>query len=369
MSVRWKISAAAGLVVATLTLPGCNIGNVLQEIFKERPPAPLERAEISSDARLDSAGTIAGSFVGEGTSRQVHLISSDTGLIAALTRRYTPASQARGGIWAWLSRQGSYAINVDPVKDATLARQAIVAGSPDGHTAVELRTLLLSGSPCGWRGAQAQLIVVPSRSGGPVLRGPVVGSIRSARELGQSDVSYRTAPPPPSPRLTDTLLAVTEAVMDSVLGARLSSRDAPLAAIPGSRVEVNTLEDVDAADVLPFQLDDGRIRYAVSLRERRRSVSGYDLVAATVMVWDSTLVWRQTVFNPTLLELRYNRLQPWRGWPAVFWRRLDALSGFAFQRDYLWMEQVDVSDNSVLWTVLEPRSNTVVAAAEVAGPC
>jgi len=30
---------------------------------------------------------------------------------------------------------------------------------------------------------------------------------------------------------------------------------------------------------------------------------------------------------------------------------------------------VDVADDAVLWTVLEPRSNTVVAAAEVDGPC
>ena len=36
---------------------------------------------------------------------------------------------------------------------------------------------------------------------------------------------------------------------------------------------------------------------------------------------------------------------------------------------YLWMEKVDVAYDAVLWTVLEPRSNTVVAAAEVDGPC
>ena len=48
-------------------------------------------------------------------------------------------------------------------------------------------------------------------------------------------------------------------------------------------------------------------------------------------------------------------------------RRL--IAGFAFERDYLWMEQVAVEDSSVLWTVIDPRSNTVVAAAEVAGAC
>jgi hypothetical protein len=45
------------------------------------------------------------------------------------------------------------------------------------------------------------------------------------------------------------------------------------------------------------------------------------------------------------------------------------VSGFAFRRDYLWMEQVNVEDGSVLWVILEPRGNTVVAAAEMEGPC
>jgi hypothetical protein len=36
-------------------------------------------------------GYVVGSFVGEGTSRAVHLLSSDTGFIAALARRYRPA--------------------------------------------------------------------------------------------------------------------------------------------------------------------------------------------------------------------------------------------------------------------------------------
>jgi hypothetical protein len=53
----------------------------------------------------------------------------------------------------------------------------------------------------------------------------------------------------------------------------------------------------------------------------------------------------------------------------VYWRRLDAVSGFAYGRDYLWMEQVDVQDGRVLWVMLEPRSNTLVAAAETEGGC
>ena len=45
------------------------MGGVIDEWGTERPPAPLDEAAVSSDARLDSAGAIAGSFVGEGTSR------------------------------------------------------------------------------------------------------------------------------------------------------------------------------------------------------------------------------------------------------------------------------------------------------------
>ena len=89
------------------------------------------------------------------------------------------------------------------------------------------------------------------------------------------------------------------------------------------------------------------------------------------MVWDGTGAWQQTIFRPTLLEYRRNR--PARAYggatPAVYWRRMQPVSGFAFKRDYLWMEQVNVEDGSVLWVILEPRGNTVVAAAEMEGPC
>ena len=308
-SPRWSAAAIALGLAA-----GCNVGQFLEDVFKERPPAPLQRAEISSDARLDSSGAIVGSFVGEGTSRRVHLLSSDTGLIAALVRRYRPVSGRRLGEWEWLSREGSYAINIDPRRDTVLARQSMLTGSPDGHTAVRLETILLHGSRCGWRGSQAEFVVQASGSSGPSLRGPVVGSFRDPEIHGSGERNYRTEPAEPSSRLVDTLLAATEAVMDSVLEAHLASRDRPLARIAGARPEINTLEDIDAADVLAFQLEDGRVRYAVSLRERRRTASGIELLAATVMVWDSTLVWRQQVFRPTLLELRRGRLQRWGSW-------------------------------------------------------
>jgi hypothetical protein len=89
------------------------------------------------------------------------------------------------------------------------------------------------------------------------------------------------------------------------------------------------------------------------------------------MVWDGSGGWRQIVFRPTLLEYRRHRLaRAYAGSTApLFWRRLEAVSGFAFRRDYLWMEQVDVEAGSVLWVILEPRGNTVVAAAEMEGAC
>jgi hypothetical protein len=38
-------------------------------------------------------------------------------------------------------------------------------------------------------------------------------------------------------------------------------------------------------------------------------------------------------------------------------------------RDYLFVEQVDVAQQSVLWGAIEVRSNDVVGAAEVGGVC
>lgn len=360
-------------VLAAVALSGCGaIGSVIDDLSRERPPAALEVAMVASDARLDSSGAIAGSFVGEGTSRQVHLLSSDTALIGDLARRYRPERDRRGDIWQWLASRSVFAINVDPVRDSALARQGILVGSPDGHTRVRIRTILLHGSSCGWRGAQAEFIVQPSTRGGPALRGPVVGAFFAPEDwLSRTDRQFREPVPGPSPELTDSLLEWTARAMDSLLGRRLASRDLPLERAVEAPVSLNSLADQDAADVLGFRLDDGRIRYAVSLRERRRTARGIEALAAVVMVWDSSGAWKQVVFRPTLLEYRRRRLvRAYAGaTQPVYWRRLDAVSGFAYERDYLWMEQVDVQEGRVLWVMLEPRSNTLVAAAETEGGC
>jgi hypothetical protein len=237
---------------------------------------------------------------------------------------------------------------------------------------VRLRTILLHGSSCGWRGSQAEFIVQPSRTGGPALRGPVVGALFAPEDwLSRTDRQFREPVAEPSPELTDSLLVWTARVMDSLLGRRLASRDLPLERATEQPLSLNGLDDEDAADVLGFRLDDGRIRYAVSLRERRRTARGVEALAAVVMVWDGSGAWRQVVFRPTLLEYRRRRLvRAYAGAThPVYWRRLDAVSGFAYGRDYLWMEQVDVQDGRVLWVMLEPRSNTLVAAAETEGGC
>ena len=178
----------------------------------------------------------------------------------------------------------------------------------------------------------------------------------------------RDSVPAPSAGLIGELVGRTERALDSTLGAEAGQ----LALRPdtGVQLEINTLADVDAADVIGFRVSGDRIRYAVSLRARRLSARGDTLVGAAVMVWDSAGAWRQDIFRPTLLRLRGGRLVPWtgRGRPT-YWRRLQPISDFAFRRDNLWMEQVDVRDGGVRWGIVQPRENVVVAAAEVDGPC
>jgi hypothetical protein len=122
--------------------------------------------------------------------------------------------------------------------------------------------------------------------------------------------------------------------------------------------------------VISYRPAPGAVRYAVSLRERRITDRGDTLLAATVMSWDSTGAWQQVIFNPTVVSLRRGRLAPYGALrPSLFWRRLQPISDFGFQRDNLWMEQVDVRDGSVLWGIIQPRGNVLVAAAELEGPC
>ncbi|MBA3496294.1 MAG: hypothetical protein H0T86_04245, partial [Gemmatimonadales bacterium] len=153
--------------------------------MKERPPAPLDSLPLASDARIDSAGRLAGSFVGEGTSRSVHLLSSDTAFIAALLRRYRPDLASSPDPWAALRREK--VVTLGSGRRRTVGGpgprvETAVVGSPLGHTEVEVESALLRGGGrgCGARGAQAELIVIDERTGGDApLRRPVLGSLRT----------------------------------------------------------------------------------------------------------------------------------------------------------------------------------------------
>ncbi len=358
------------VIASTLTLSACAaLGGILNA--PEQPPLPMVEAAISSDARIDSTGAIAGTFVGEGTSRQVHLLSSDPALISDLVRRWRPEKDRRIDPIDWLGKRGTYAVNLDRNADTALFKQIILTGSPDGHTRVKLSTIILYGAKCRNGGAQAELVVEPVRSSGVSLRGPVVGSFRSADVRSSSSETARRDPlDDPSESLIDTLLVETAKVMDSILESRLPTRELPLTR-DDRRPSINSLADEDAADIIPIRLDDGRIRYAISLRATRRTARGAEGMASIVMIWDGSLSWRQVVFLPTFLELgRRGPTRPLGDRTApLYWRRLEAVSGFVYDRDYVWMEQVNVRDGSVRWVILEPRGNTVVAAADVDDGC
>ncbi len=347
-------------------LAGCG---TVTHLVEDRPAHPLDRFDVASDVRIDSTGGVRGSFVGEGTSRAVHLVSTDTGFIAALVRRYRPDAIQSGDLWGSLARLGTVSIDAARIPLGETRYLPRVA-SPEGHTDVQLSAVVARGGTCGWRGAQAELIVhaPPASSEVPSLRGPVVGSFRLGSEVSKRLV--RTPPPSPSPELQRSLVDRTSRAIDSMINRRLSTSQRNLRPIDPDILPINTLEDVDAADVLPIKASNGDVRYAVSLRQRRTIDAGDTVVVAGVMVWDSAGSWQQTVFAPTLLDYDGGKLTPRSGnWAPIYWRRLQAVSGFEYERDYIWMEEVEARDGSVLWGIVDPAGNVVVAAAEMQGPC
>jgi hypothetical protein len=347
-------------------------------VLPARPPAPLDSMRLASDVRLDSLGGLAGSFVGEVTSRAVHLLSSDTVLMETLARRYR-SDIFREDVDLWSGLGKGKVLRLDRAEGRrTLAGRGprvarALVGSPLGHTDVRVSEMLLRGSGCPGetRGARLELVVRPdSASGDPPLRGPVLGTFLAADEAGRRDRGLVRRQPldPPSPELVDQLIERTSLHLDSTLAALYPGLQVrPLHA---EQIEVNTLADLGAADVIPFRAGEGRIRYAVSLRQRR-VLGGVDtLVTTGVMVWDSAGAWRQEIFRPTVLTSIGSRLDAFGpiGRP-VYWRRLQPISDIAYARDNLWMEQVNVRDGRVVWGIIQPAGNVVVAAAEVEGVC
>jgi hypothetical protein len=371
----------ATLIIAAIlasVLSGCRgAGRFLGNLLRERPPAPLDSMSVASDARIDSLGYVVGSFVGEGTTRSVHLLSSDTSVVAELARRFRPDLVQAGDVWQRLARAGT--VPLTPVYRRRVEAMApkfdqAMVGSPLGRTAVTPNTILLRGSQCGWRGAQVEIIVdrEPGHRG-PPLRGPVLGSLTrrdpsADRSRAGTEFQEREAVASPSQELVHELIERTAGAVDSVLTATLQSLD--LRRPEDLRLEINTLADIDAADVTSYRVRPNTIRFAVSLRERRITAGADTLLAAAVMAWDSTGAWQQFIFRPTVLSFRRGRLAPYGALRrSIFWRRLQPISDFGFERDNLWMEQVDVRSGGVLWGIIQPRGNVVVAAAEVEGPC
>jgi hypothetical protein len=119
------LSALAAIVLLLAGSGACaGAGRFLSELLRERPPAPLDSLGVASDARVDSAGYLAGSFVGEGTSRAVHLLSSDTAFIAALMRRYRPDLAAAPDPWGALARERAVALGGERRGGAVWARRS-----------------------------------------------------------------------------------------------------------------------------------------------------------------------------------------------------------------------------------------------------
>jgi hypothetical protein len=355
------------LPLALVTLAGCAAaGNLLDELLRDRAPAPLDRMVTASDARLDSLGRIEGSFVGEGTARAVHLLSSDSAFAESLIRRYALGIRRTSDFWSGVRARGLVRIPLrnpgDADDDGVLARGARV-GSPDGRSDVVVTAITIRAGRCGGRGTQTELVVEPRDRNGPPLTGPVVATVGG--EPGPGARLWRSAQPAPDAGLAAALIEQTRLVMDSALTELYPAvhAGAPIAPQPS----INTLDDVDAADILAYDADDGAVRYAVSLRERRR-VGSDTLLSAGVVAWDASRSWRQVIFRPTWLRLRGGAIRPFAQARPLFWRRLAAVTDFGFDRDNLWMEQVNVSDGSVLWGIVQPADNVVVAAAEMDGP-
>ncbi len=369
-------SAPPVLLFAVLALVGgcAAIGSAWDYLTTERPPYPLRAIELTSDARIDTSGVLVGTFAGTGTDERVMLLSSDTGFIAQLAREYRP-DLARDGrdLWSGLARMGAVNIPIDRVRG--YGRTAEVGdarvASPYGNSFVALESVRLRGSSCGWRGARAEIVVSgPVRgSRAPSLRGPVVGSFRPG--VSNDARAWRDEPPRPSPALNADLIARTERDMDSLLALRLPRGSLPLARPARQHLVIDPLEEVDAAEVVTLWAGAGRLRYAVAIRATRSTPQGDDLLASTVMMWDSSGAWRQSVLAPTVVAFGRGGFRPFDAGNMLplYWQHLDAVGGFGLDRDYLFLEQVDVDQGSIYWGAIEGRTNDVVAAAEVGGAC
>ena len=360
-------------LTALATLGGCrHADRQATTQAPDRVPFPIDSIPITSDARLDSSDRLLGSFVGEGTSRAIHLLSNDTALIATLYRRYGPPLTRGESVWSRLNRVGTAALLAGDGRTGPIIQEPL-AGFAGGHSSVEPLSIVLRGNRCGALGSLAEIIVGESHGAGwSVFHGPVLGSFqtRPRTDLADGEVVERVAAPLPDPALRDSLLARSERAVDSAIGQRLPGELLPLRVLDHTPLEINSLEDIDAADVVAMWSADDLVSYAVALRVRRVTSQTDTLLVSAVLMWDSAGQNAHTVLRPTILGLRGGQPTAFSGeWRTMYWRRLEAISGFGSGRDYLWLEQVHPSEPSVVWGVVSPVTNTVVAAARVVGPC
>ncbi len=360
----WAITRRPAIIVtltALATLGGCRQADrQATTLAPDRVPFPLDSIPITSDARLDSSDRLLGSFVGEGTSRAIHLLSNDTVLIATLYRRYGPPLARGESVWSRLGRVGTAPLLAGDGRTGPVIQEPL-AGFAGGHSSVEPLSILLRGNRCGALGSLAEIIVGESQGAGwSVFHGPVLGSFqtRPRTDLAEGEVVERMTAPLPEPALMDSLLARSERAVDSAIGQRMPGNLLPLRPLDHSPLEINSLEDINAADVVAMWGTDDQVRYAVALRVRRVTPQADTLLASAVLMWDSA--GRNARGTPTAFDGE---------WRTMYWRRLEAISGFGSGRDYLWLEQVHPSEHSVIWGVVSPVTNTVVAAARVVGPC
>ena len=257
-------------------MPGA--GRFLGELFRERPPSPLDSMSVASDVRIDSLGYLVGSFVGEGTSRAVHLLSSDTGLVAALVRRYRPDLRSAGtSLWGPLAREGVVTLAPAGAAGRTTGTPRIeraLVGSPLGQTAVTSHApFCCAAAPAagGEPRSRSSWITIAAPEG-PPLRGPVLGSFTRTDSVGPRTECSGFAGGSRCRRPGTGAGGRADRPNRQGHGLRARrplpvARAAAARTIRGSRSTRSA--DVDAADVIAFRSGAGEVRFAVSLRERR----------------------------------------------------------------------------------------------------
>ena len=365
---RFSLALLAGL----LTVGGCRAADPGARVTTADTPFALDSISITSDARLDANHRLLGSFVGEGTNRAIHLLSNDTALIATLYRRYGEPLSRGESLWSRLQVLGSARLR--PGDGRTGPRlQETLAGFAGGLTRVQPVSVILHGSSCGPLHSRIEIIVGEASGEGPSpVQGPVLGSFQTQprSDLADGEIAARPATQMPGQAMIDSLIARTERAFDDAVARRLAPELLPLQAPSDRYLEINTLADIDAADIVPFWGVAGQIRYVVALRVRRITAHADTLLVAGVMTWDSAGQGGRTVLRPTAMRLDQGQVAALGAdWAPAYWRRLEAIAGFGSGSDYLWLEQVRPDQHAVLWGVLAPVSNTVVAAARVDGSC